>query len=528
MPAFVSAREAVNLIPDNSFVLFGGSGGGHAIAETVIEALAKRYDDSSSPSDLTLSSVVSLGDWESTGFNRLAKPGLVKRVITAGLNNCPRLAALAEDDAIEAYVWPQGVLSQLCRDSSAGRPGIVTKVGLHTFVDPRYEGGRQSPRTTEDLVRQIEIAGDEYLFYPALPVDVAVIRGTTADERGNITMEDEAVYGEMFSMAAAARRRGGIVICQVKRVAQAGTLPGKQVKVPAPLVDYVVVAPNQKQTYQIAFDPSYAGMLRAPTGAIGHIPFDIRKCMARRAAMELHPADVVNLGFGVSNGISSVAVEEGILSDITLTVEQGVFGGAPAGGKDAGAGVNFDAMIDQPYQFDFYDGGGLDIAFLSFAQVDERGNVNVSKFGSTVAGPGGFINISQGTRRVVFSGSLTAKGLRVEPDGAGGVRLTQEGSVMKWVKKVDQITFNGQQALERGQQVTFVTDRAVFELTPEGPVCVELARGVDLDKDVRLHIGFQFGIAENLGRMDDRIFRDEPMAFAEEFRRRPPRRRGIS
>ncbi|MGH6885158.1 MAG: malonate decarboxylase subunit alpha, partial [Geminicoccales bacterium] len=333
MVELVDAQAAAGLIRDGQTVLFGGSGGGHAVPEAIIEALGQRFLDTGGPRDLTLISVVSLGDWAETGFNLLAHPGLARRVISAGFNNCPKIAALALEDRIEAYTLPQGTLSQLMRDMAAGRPGLLTTTGLHTFVDPRHGGGRQSPRTTEDLVELLEIGGKEYLLYKAVPVDVAVIRGTTADERGNLSMEREAFFGENFSIAAAAHLHGGIVIAQVERVAAAGTLPGKQVKVPGAVVDYVVVAPDQRQTYQTAYSPAYAGELHEPDAAIRRIPFDIRKVIARRAAMELFPGAVVNLGFGVSNGIASVAAEEGFWRELTLTVEQGIIGGVPAGGK---------------------------------------------------------------------------------------------------------------------------------------------------------------------------------------------------
>ena len=524
MPVFLSAAEAVTLIPDSSFVLFGGSGGGHAVPEAVIEALSTRYRQTASPRDLTVCSTVSLGDWEQTGFNRLAHKGLVKRVVSAGVNNCPRMAELGLAENIDIYLLPQGVLSQLCRDSAAGRPGLLTRVGLHTFVDPRRGGGLQTGAGGDERVRLMNIDGNEYLFYPALPIDVAVIRGTTADEEGNISMEDEAVFGEMFSMACAAHNRGGTVIAQVNRVAQARTLPGKQVKVPGALVDCVVVDPAQAQTYQLDFDPAYAGHLRVPDSTIAVTAMSIRKAMARRAAMELYPGDIVNLGFGVANDIATVAVEEGFLGDLTLTVEQGLFGGAPAGGKDAGAGRNYAAMVDQPYQFDFYDGGGLDIAFLSFAQVDAEGNVNVSRFGNSIGGPGGFINISQGTRRVVFLGTLTAKSARVHPDGTGGLRIEAEGQVRKWLPAVDQITFNGRYALEQGQQISFITDRAVFDLTSSGLVCTEIARGIDFERDIQAQIGFPVQKADSLREIDPRVYRDEPMKLLTDFHARGTRR----
>lgn len=519
---FIDASQAAALIEDGAAVFFSGSGGGHLVPEAIIEALAARYSESSAPRDLALCSIVSLGDWESTGFSRLALPGLARRVISAGFNNCPAIAELANEDRIEAYTLPQGVLSQLTREMAAGRPGLLTRIGLGTFVDPRQQGGKQSARTTEDLVRVMEIDDEEYLFYRALPIDVAVIRGTTADEEGNVTLEDEVIFGEVLSLATAARRNGGKVICQVKRVARSGTLPPKQVKVPAPLVDHIVVVPKQMQTYQTAFNPAYAGQIREPDTRIRRLPHDIRKVIARRAAMELFPGAVVNLGYGVSIGITPVAAEEGFHREICLTVEQGLFGGAPALGKDFGTGVNYDAMIDQPYQFDFYDGGGLDMAFLSFAQVDRHGNVNVSRYGRDITGPGGFVNISQGTRKVTFSGTLTTRGLKIAPDGEGGVKLEEEGAIQKFVPEVEQITFSGKVAAERGQEILYITDRAVFELTPAGLRLIEIAEGVDLQRDVLGQIGFEVEVAESLKPMDPRLFREPPMGLKADFHAKRP------
>ena len=514
----IDPAAAAGLVRDGDAVLFGGSGGGHAVPEAVIEALAARFLAQGAPRGLTLISVVSLGDWQTTGFNLLAEPGLARRVISGGFNNCPRFAELALADRIEAYTLPQGALSQLMRDMAAGRPGLLTTTGLGSFVDPRHGGGRQSPSAKDDLVELLTLAGEEYLLYKAFPVDVAVIRSTTADERGNLTMEREAFFGENFSIATAARRRGGIVIAQVERLAAAGSLPGKLVKVPGVVVDYVVVAPGQPQTYQTPYSAAYAGELRAPETAIPGLPLDIRKVIARRAALELVPGAVVNLGFGVSNGIANVAAEEGLWRELTLTVEQGIIGGVPAGGKDAGAGVNYDMMADQPYQFDFYDGGGLDLAFLSFAEVDRHGNVNVSRYGRSINGPGGFINISQGARRVVFSGTLTTGGLEIAPDGEGRLVLSREGRTRKWVPEVEQLTFNGRYARERGQEVMYVTGRAVFRLEPDGLALTEVAPGIDPRRDVLERIGFEVRVAEPLAAMDARLFRAAPMDLLPQFR----------
>jgi propionate CoA-transferase len=527
MAQVISAIEAAKLIRDRDTVFIGGSGGGHAVPEAMIDALRDRHIETNEPRGLTLASSVSIGDWESTGFNKLANPSLVRRVISGGFNNCPAFAALAIADEVEAYTLPQGVLSQLTRDIAAGRPGLLTRTGLHTFIDPRHGGGKQSKRTMEDLVRLMTIDDEEFLLYRSFPINVAIIRGTSADERGNISMEDEAFLGENFSLAAAAHLHGGITIAQVQRLVAQGNLSGKDVKVPGALVDYVVVAPDQKQTYRTAYSPAFAGRTRVPDREIRPLPFDIRKVVARRAAMELFPGAIVNLGFGISNGISGVAAEEGLYRDLTLTVEQGIIGGVPAGGKDAGAGVNFDMMAAQPDQFDFYDGGGLDIAFLSFAEVDQDGNVNVSRYGKSINGPGGFINISQGARKVVFSGTLTTGGLSIRPDGVGGLIMDRDGDVEKWLPRVQQLTFNGKFAHRSGQEVLFITDRAVFSLTGDGIMLIEIAPGISLESDVLKRIGFLVRVSPELKQMDIRLFRDEPMGLLPGFRARQLQRRAL-
>ncbi|MEM6463852.1 MAG: CoA-transferase [Pseudomonadota bacterium] len=512
----LTAREAAEIIGAGQSVYFSGSGAGHLVPEAIIDALAERFHETGTPSDLCLGSVVSLGDWDTTGFSRLALPGLARRIISAGFNNCPAIAVLANANEVEAYTFPQGVLSQLMREMAAGRPGLVTEVGLGTFVDPRQSGGKQNERTTENLVELVTLGGKECLFYPVLPIDIAVIRGSTSDEAGNITLEDEAIFGEVFAMACAARRMGGRVICQVKRVAAAGSLSPKAVKVPGVLVDHIVVDPEQKQTYQTDYNPGYAGAIRLPERDVPVLPHDIRKIIARRAAMELFPDAIVNIGYGVSVGITNIAAEEGVLDRICLTVEQGLFGGAPALGKDFGTAVNYSAMIEQPSQFDFYDGGGLDMAFLSFAEVDRFGNVNVSRYGKHITGPGGFINISQGTKKVTFSGTLTTGGLDIRAE-AGGVQIVREGSVKKFVPDVEQITFSGQAAVARGQDITYVTDRAVFRLGGNGLVLTEVAPGIDIRRDVLDHIGFEVEVSGQVTAMDDSLFNQGPMGWKETF-----------
>lgn len=516
----VSFAEAVSLVQDGDLILIGGSGGGHAVPEALIIALQERYLTNKTPQGITLLHPVGLGDMVDQGVNRLAYPDLLKRIVTGALVNTPAIQEMAKNDQVEAYTLPQGSLSQLMREMAAGRPGLISHVGLHTFVDPRFGGGRQSKSATEELVDVIEVDGREWLFYKPFKVDIAFLRGTTADEQGNITMESEAIFGEMLSMAQATKRNGGVVIVQVERIAKYGTLSPKQVKIPGMLVDLVVVDPDQKQTYLVDYSPSYAGELRVPLSEIKALPFDARKVIARRAAMELSPGAICNLGAGVSTGIANVAAEEGFLDLIVLTNEQGLIGGAPASGSDAGAAMNYDAIIDQPYQFDFYDGGGLDLAFLSFAQVDAQGSVNVSRFGEKVIGIGGFQNIAQNGKKVVFSGTFTAGGLEITWE-EGQTVIKQEGRFAKFVEQLDQVSYHGGYAFDSGQEIIFITERAVLRCEAAGLVLVEIAPGIDLERDVFAHMGFRPAIADDLKQMDARLFRPAPMLYAEELNARP-------
>ena len=394
----------------------GGSGAGHALPQRFIDELAAVFAAEGRPRDLTTVRVVGIGDFADRGFSQLGLPGLMKRTIGSNIGNEPRLGALVEANEIESYSFPQGVLSQLMREIAAGRPGLVTPVGLGTYVDPRQTGGKQNARTTEDLVELVTLRGREWLLFHAFPIDVAVIRGTTADEDGNLTMEGEAVQGEMLAMAMAARNSGGIVIAQVRQLATRGSLRTRDVKVPAALIDHVYVDPDQWQTYITRDSPYYAGAVRRPVRPEPPLPLDVRKIIARRSLLEFPRGAICNLGFGISQLIGRVAWEEGVTDQLVLTVEQGIFGGVPVAGNEGGTGFNYQAMIDQPDMFGFYDGGGLDVASLSFAEVDAEGNVNVHAFEGRVRGPGGFPNISARTGRINFVGTLTAKGLELEID----------------------------------------------------------------------------------------------------------------
>ncbi len=518
----VTADEAVKVIRSGDTVLVGGSGGGHAVPEALMAALERRFLAAGEPRGITSLHPVGLGDDKTLGAGHFAHEGLLKRIVCGTFVNSPKISELAVADRIEAYTLPQGALSQLMREMAAGRAGLITETGLHTFVDPRLGGGRQSARASEDVVELITVKGREYLFYKPYHVDVALLRGTTADEDGNVTMEQEAVFGEMLSEAQATRRCCGVVIVQVKRLAKRGTLRAKEVKIPGILVDLVVVVPDQRQTYLTDYSPAYAGELRIPLSDIAALPLDARKVIARRAAFELFPGAICNLGSGISTGIANVAAEENILQEICLTNEQGLIGGAPASGNEAGASRNYAAMIDQPYQFDFYDGGGLDLAFLSFAELDEQGNVNVSRFGGRIVGPGGFTNISQNAKCAVFSGSFTAGKTEIAWPG-GATRIARDGGQQKLVKAVEQITYSGAYGRARGQRVLYVTERAVFRLAEEGLELIEIAPGIELERDVFARMGFRPRIATGLKEMDRRIFRPEPVGLAAELARKPGR-----
>jgi propionate CoA-transferase len=436
----------------------------------------------------------------------------MRRTIGSNIGNEPQLGALVASGEVEAYSFPQGVLSQLCREIAAGRPGVITKVGLNTYVDPRQTGGKQGS-ATEDLVEVVELSGEEWLLYRSFPIDVAVIRGSTIDNEGNLTLDDEAINGEMLAMAMAAHNSGGFVIAQARTVVETGDLTPRRVAVPGALIDYAFVDPDQTQTYNTTYSPYFAGAERMndPSGS-SEIPLDVRKVIARRSLLEFGRGEIGNLGFGISQNIGAIAQEEDVADLLVLTVEQGVFGGVPASGNDGGAGYNYQALIDQPYMFDFYDGGGLDVASLSFAEIDATGNVNVHKFGERLRGPGGFPNISRGAKKVCFVGTLTTGGLDVAI-GNGTIQITSEGSTERFVERVTEITFNGSAAAEQGQEVRYITERAVFALVDGAVTLTEIAGGLDPEVDVFAHMGFRPEIASDLRTMDPAIFSAEPMGL---------------
>jgi propionate CoA-transferase len=513
MVKFLSLQEAAALIQDDDTLITEGFVR-NAFPEQLAIAVEERFLQTGSPKNLTLIYAAGQGAGAGTGLDHLGHEKLLKRVIAGHWNLSPALGKLAVENKIEAYNLPQGTLAQLYRDMAAGKAGTVTHVGLKTFVDPRLDGGKLNSVTKEDLVEVVTLGGREQLFYKAHKPTVCLLRGTVADEKGNISMEDEGVSLNLLSVAQAVRRNGGKVIVQVRQKVKAGTLDPKLVKIPFICVDAVVVVPHELHQPEAPAQmvEVYCGRRRIPADSLPPIPLDERKIIARRGAMDLIPDSAVNLGIGLPEAIASVANEEGIGDFMTLTVEAGPVGGIPQGGTLFGVSVNADAILDQAYQFDFYDGGGLDIAYLGLAECDQKGNINVSKMGPRVTGCGGFINITQNARKVYFCGSFTAKGLKVKADN-GKLVIEQEGSIKKFLKQVNHVTFSGEYAAEIGQPVHYLTERAVFQLKKDGLHLVEVAPGIDIDKDILAHMEFTPIIAGTPKLMDARLFKAELMGL---------------
>ena len=502
----ITAAQAGALIQDDATIFLGGLAV-TSLPEEVLKGVEQTFLDTGHPRNVTTWACGAIGNSKDAGMVHFAHAGMIKRTVAGHFGQTgAEMMKMVFDGEIEAYNFPQGCLSQLTRHIASRSPGLLTKVGLGTFVDPRIEGGKLNSKSTEDLVKLVEFNGEEWLFYPTPKIDVAIIRGTVADENGNITLDKEGMLLEQINIAHAAKACGGIVIVQVERIVKAGSLHPKAVKIPGVSVDYVVLGKpeNHMQTIATQFNPALCGDVRVPVNSLEPMALDERKVIARRTAMELTPGAITNLGIGIPAGVPSVAAEEGVSDQLTLSIESGITGGIPAQLGDFGVAYNADAIIEQSLQFDFYDGGGLDASFLGLAQADYWGNVNVSKFNGRPVGCGGFVNITRSTKKLVFCGTFTAGGLEVKV-ADGQLTIVKEGKSRKFIEKVEQITFNGHDAALRQQEVLFVTERAVFQLTTDGLELTEIAPGVDLERDILAHMGFK-PIMKNVKSMDAGLF----------------------
>lgn len=512
----LTAQQAAEWIKDGDGVLLGGFIGS-VVPEAIERAIGQRFAANKSPRDLTLIFAAGQGDGQGRAVNHLAQQGLVKCAIGGHWGLVPKLQQLAVDNLIHGYNLPQGIISHLLRDTAAGKPGTISKVGLGTFVDPRIEGGKINSVTKQDWVELVDLLGEEYLFYHKLPVNVAILRGTSADENGNITMEDECLIVESLAAAQAAKNNGGKVIVQVKRVVSAGLLDPHAVKIPGIFVDAVVVCEDlseHMQTFATMMNPEFVGIAtyredqQSVSSPSMEEELDAKIIIARRAAMELEPDSILNLGIGAPEYIAEVAQQAGVLDRFTLTVEPGAVGGTPQSGLDFGASRMPQAIIGQDQMFDFYDGGGVDQAFLGLAQCDSNGDINVSRFGRKIAGCGGFINITQNAKKVYFCGTFTAQGLKVTVNDQQ-LHIVEEGRQQKFIERVEQITFSAEQALNSDKPIMYITERAVFRLTCSGLELVEIAPGVDLEEDILQKMAFRPRISPSLKFMHNAIFRTQ-------------------
>lgn len=512
----VSAEAAIAIIQEGDVVATTGYGG-HGVPEHLLLALSQRFQETAAPRELTLIHSTGQGDGSEKGLNHLAHDGLIKRIIGGYYGLSPKLTQMVLENRVEAYNFPEGCILQLYRDIAAGKPGTFSKVGIGTYIDPRHEGGRLNEMTKEELVSVHQIDNEDWLFYRGCPINVALLRGTTADMDGNISIEREALMLEDLTLAIAVRNSGGYVICQVERLAEAGSLPSRSIRIPGMLIDSVVVSnpDNHKQNFGTAYNPAFSGEIRAPEQSIAPMELDERKIIARRCATELRANSVINLGIGMPEGIGAVCSEERIYRYVTLTADPGIVGGVPMKGADFGAATNAAALLDHTSAFDFIDGGGLDIAFLGMAQADKEGNVNSSKFGKRITGCGGFINISQNSRKVVFVGTFRAGGLEVVCED-GKLIILNEGKHQKFVDAVEQITFSGRVAAEKAQPVLYVTERCVFGLTSKGLKLLEVAPGIDIEKHILSGLDFEPEI-DSPATMDFRLFGPEVMGLKDEM-----------
>ena len=520
-PRILSADAAAALIPDAAIVTVSASSG-LGCPDAVLAAIGRRFEGSGHPRGLTTLHPIAAGDmYGIKGIDHLARPGLLAKIIAGSYPSGPSSAEppliwrMVTDNDIPAYNVPSGILFDMHRDAAAKRPGVLTRVGLDTFVDPAREGCAMNAKAAAaPVVSRVHFAGGDWLFFPAIVPQVAIIRATTADERGNLSYEHEGGYLGPLDQALAAHNNGGIVIAQVKRLAKAGTLKPQQVLVPGVLVDAIVVAPEQMQATQTAYDPAISGEVVRPLDSFRRTEFGIGKVIARRVAQELACGDAVNLGFGVSANVPRILLEEGCHGDVTWVIEQGAAGGVPLLDFQFGCAANAEAIVPAPYQFTYFQGGGFDAALLSFLQIDQHGSVNVSRLGArphVTAGAGGFVDITAQARRIVFSGLFSAGADLAVADGALAIR--REGRVRKLVPEVEQVSFSGRRARAEGQDITYVTERCVLRLTPEGVAVTEIAPGVDLARDVLAQADFPLLVPAPPRLMAPALFRPEPIGL---------------
>jgi acyl CoA:acetate/3-ketoacid CoA transferase len=503
---FVNAAGAAALIEDGQTVAISGNGAGMISAEAVFAAVEKRYLETGHPRDLTLVHSLGIGDRGALGANRFAHEGMVRKVVASHFTWSAKMQQLIREEKLEAYCFPGGVIQQLLREIGAGRPGLFTQSGLETFIDPRQDGGRCNARSQERLVELLEIDGREVLRYKPFRVDVAIIRATYADTRGNLSPEEEAVDLDIHSMALAAHNSGGVVIAQVRQVVESGSLHARSVRVPGIMVDAVVEDPAQQLFYGLGYDPTVSGSRRADLGALAaEIPAKLeRRIVARRAAMELRAGASLNFGFGMPGGIFGVIAEQGNAHQLWMSVEQGTHNGRMLDESLFGAARNTDAILPSVEQFDYYSGGGIDIAFLGMGEADRAGNVNVSHLGGNLIGPGGFIEIAQNAKKVVFCGTFDAQGARLEWS-QGRLIVVQPGRVRKFVDRVERITFAASYARRTGQEVLYITERAVFRLVADGLELIEVAPGIEVERDIVPYMDFRPLIA-SVATMPESVF----------------------
>lgn len=509
-PVFITGEEAAAMIADNATVATIGMTLVSA-AETILKAIEQRFLETGSPRGLTLVHSCGQSDRD-RGIQHFAHETMLSRIIGGHWGLQPRMMQLIADNKILAYCIPQGQFAQLYRSMAGGEPGKITKVGLGTFIDPRFDGGKMNEITMSapDINEVVTIGGEEYMRYKPIPLDYCIIRGTYVDEYGNLTTDEEAMQLEVFSAVMACKKFGGKVLAQAKYKVRAGSLHCKRVIVPGVFIDAVVICPNpeedHRQTHSFYMDPAYCGDTKAPVSSDDVLPISLRKVIGRRALMELAPDDVLNVGTGIPNDVvGPIITEEGMSEDVTITVESGIYGGIPMGGIDFGIARNQFALVRHDDQFDYYNGPGVDVTYMGAGEVDAEGNVNATRLGPKPTGAGGFIDITTNAKHVVFCSSFTAKGLDCSFEG-GRLHINQEGSLIKFVSRIKQVSYNGRIAREKGQKMHYVTERAVFELRPEGLTLTEIAPGIDIQTQVLDLMEFTPLISPDLKEMDTAIF----------------------